>query len=85
MGRREAGRRQRLVHLAPVQEEEEDGRLGREGELGRLRGRGPMGRGGVGERPVEKKKMSRGWAKRPDGPAGCWADWAESEENFFSE
>jgi hypothetical protein len=36
----------RLVRLAPVREEEEDGRLGREGELGRPRGRGPLGRGG---------------------------------------
>jgi hypothetical protein len=46
VGRREAGQRQRLVRLAPVQEEEEDGRLGREGELDRPRGRGLVGRGG---------------------------------------
>jgi hypothetical protein len=26
-----------------------------------------------------------GWAERPDGPAGRWADWAESEGKFFSE
>jgi hypothetical protein len=32
VGRHEAGRRRRLVRLAPVREEEEDGRLGREGE-----------------------------------------------------
>jgi hypothetical protein len=45
VGWREAGQRWHLVRLAPVREEEEDGRLGREGELGRPRGRGPVGRG----------------------------------------
>jgi hypothetical protein len=45
VGRREAGWRQRLVRLASVRQVEEDGRLGREGELGRPRGRCPMGRG----------------------------------------
>jgi hypothetical protein len=56
-----------LVRLAPVWEEEEDDRLGHEGELGRPRGRGPVGRGG---QPVEKmkKRIGRGWAERPDGP-----------------
>jgi hypothetical protein len=36
---------------------------------------------GEGERSVgeEKKRSGRGWAERPDGAAGCWADWAESE------
>jgi hypothetical protein len=48
VGRREAGRWRHLVHLAPVREEEEDGQLGREGELGRLRGRGPVGGGMAG-------------------------------------
>jgi hypothetical protein len=38
VGWREAGRRGQLVRLALVREEEEDGRLGREGELGRPRG-----------------------------------------------
>jgi hypothetical protein len=38
VGWREAGRRRRLVGLAPIREEEEDGQLGREGELGRPRG-----------------------------------------------
>jgi hypothetical protein len=38
VGRREAGRWRRRARLAPVREEEEDGRLGREGELGRPRG-----------------------------------------------
>jgi hypothetical protein len=57
VGRREAGRRWRLVRLALVREEEEDGRLGCEGELGRPRGRGPVGRGG---RPVEKKEKENG-------------------------
>jgi hypothetical protein len=27
--------------------------------------------------------MGHGWAERPDGPAGCWANWAEREEIFF--
>jgi hypothetical protein len=56
MGRREAGRRWRLMRLAPMREEEEDDRLGREGELGRLRGRGPVGRE---KRLVEKRRK---WA-----------------------
>jgi hypothetical protein len=38
VGWREAGRRRQLVCLALVREEEEDDRLGREGELGRPRG-----------------------------------------------
>jgi hypothetical protein len=25
------------------------------------------------------------WAKRPNGPVGCWADWAESQGKFLSE
>jgi hypothetical protein len=37
--------------------------------LGQLAGGPTRGRGEVG----------RGWAERPDGPAGRWADWAESE------
>jgi hypothetical protein len=37
MGRREAGRWWRLACFAPVREEEESGRLGREVGLGRLR------------------------------------------------
>jgi hypothetical protein len=37
--------------------------------LGRLAGGPTLGRGEVG----------RGLAERPDGPAGRWADWAESE------
>jgi hypothetical protein len=49
---------------------------------------GPRGRAGPTERPrpsVERgsgrleKKSGHGWAERPDGPTGCWADWAESE------
>jgi hypothetical protein len=39
-----------------------------------------------GERPIGKKKeVGRGWAERPDGPAGRWADWAESEGKIISE
>jgi Arc/MetJ-type ribon-helix-helix transcriptional regulator len=45
VGRSEAIRR--LVRFAPVQEEEEDSRLGREGKLGQPRGRGPVGRWGA--------------------------------------
>jgi hypothetical protein len=40
---------------------------------------------GEGERPVEKKQVGHGWAERSDGPAGRWADWAESEGKFISE
>jgi hypothetical protein len=35
---------------------------------------------GEGERPVEKKNK---WDAA--GPAGRWANWAESEGKFFSE
>jgi hypothetical protein len=37
--------------------------------MGRARARPTGERGGGGP----------GWAERPDGPAGRWADWAESE------
>jgi hypothetical protein len=79
----EVGQRRRLLRLAPVREEEKDDRLGHEGELGRPRGRGPVGRGG-GDNLLKREKMGRGWAEMPDGPAGCWANWVESEEKFFS-
>jgi hypothetical protein len=26
-----------------------------------------------------------GWAKRPNGPVGCWADWAKSQGKFLLE
>jgi hypothetical protein len=33
---------------------------------------------------LEKAGGGAGWAKRPDGPAGRWADWAECEgKNLF--
>jgi hypothetical protein len=70
VGLHEVGRRRWLVCFALVREEEEDGRLGREGELGRPRGRGPVGRGG--QRPAGKEKKGYGWAETPDGPAGRW-------------
>jgi hypothetical protein len=38
--------------------------------MGRARARGLRKKRGVG---------GAGWAERPDGPAGRWADWAESE------
>jgi hypothetical protein len=72
MGWREAGRRWRLTRAAPVREEEEDGRLGREGGLDRSRGRGPVGSGRSSR--LKREKMGHGWAKRPDGLAGRWAD-----------
>jgi hypothetical protein len=39
------------------------GRLGREGGLGRPRGRGPVGRGGEKNGRLKRKKMGRGWAE----------------------
>jgi hypothetical protein len=72
VGRREAGRRRRLVCLALVREEEEDGRLGREGELGRPRGRGPVARG----------KNSR-LKRKENGPRlGRKAGWTESDKKI---
>jgi hypothetical protein len=58
VGLHEVGRRRWLVRFALVREEEEDGRLGREGELGRPRGRGPVGRrrGGGGGRLKKEKE-----------------------------
>jgi hypothetical protein len=38
--------------------------------MGRARARGLREKGGG---------SGAGWAERPDGPAGRWADWAESE------
>jgi hypothetical protein len=53
-----------------------EGKVGWAGRrpLGRLAGGPTQGRGEVG----------RSWAERLDGPASCWADWAESEgKNLF--
>jgi hypothetical protein len=79
MGRHEASRRWRLARFAPVWEEEEDGWRGREGGLGRPRGRGP-----VGERewPVgeEKKKWA---AAAPKGRMGRLAVGPKVKEFFF--
>jgi hypothetical protein len=69
MGRREAGRQWRRALLAPVQEEEEDGRLGRVGELGRPRGRGPVGKGKNGR--LKRKENGHGWAES-DGKILFW-------------
>jgi hypothetical protein len=41
------------------------------------------GGGGGSSRLGRKEEVGRGWAKSPDGLAGCWASWAESEENYF--
>jgi hypothetical protein len=51
------------------------GRLGRDGGLGRPGGRGPVGRGGKIGRLEKRRRMGRGWTKRPDGP--------KAEENYF--
>jgi hypothetical protein len=51
------------------------GWLGREGEMGRLRGRGLVGRGK--KAGGKEKKMGHGWAERSDGP--------KATEKFFSE
>jgi hypothetical protein len=73
MGRHEVARR-RHARLAPVREEEED-RLGREGGLGRPRGRGPVGKG-------ENGRLKR----KENGPRlGRKAGWAESDGEIFSE
>jgi hypothetical protein len=72
MGRREAGRWRRLVRLAPVREEGEDGRLGPEGELSQPRGRGPVGRGGGGNGRLKRKDNGPRLGRK----AGC----VESDE-----
>jgi hypothetical protein len=49
------------------------GRLGREGEMGRPRGRGPAGR------------QERSVGKKTSGPRlGRKVGWAESDRKFFS-
>jgi hypothetical protein len=50
------------------------GRHRRAGRLGRLRGRGLVGRRGAASWK-EKKRMGRGWAERPDE--------LKAEENYF--
>jgi hypothetical protein len=37
------------------------------------------GMGRAHARGLREKRGGAGWAERPDGPAGRWADWAESE------
>jgi hypothetical protein len=74
-GRREA-RRQHRARSTPVREEEEGGRLGHEGGLGRPGGRGPVGEGRKKNGRLEEKK---------NGPwLGRKARWAEGDgENSF--
>jgi hypothetical protein len=69
------------VRPATVQEEEEGGRLGHEVSWADRDAEAQWGGGGNGR--LERKKMGYGSAESPDGPAGCWAGWAESEENYF--
>jgi hypothetical protein len=64
------GRRRRLAWLRCGSKKTTGGRLGRDGGLGRPRGRGPVGEGRE-NRPVEKKE---------NGPwLGQKAGWAESD------
>jgi hypothetical protein len=79
MGQREASRRWRLARAASVREEEEDGRLGREGGLGRPRGRGPVGRGRSGR--LKKKWVMAG----PKGRLAARLIGPKVKEIFFSE
>jgi hypothetical protein len=71
------------VRLAPMREEEEGGRLGREVSWAGREAEAQWERGGGNGRLEEKK--GRSWAEIPNGPANCWAGWAESEEKIFSE
>jgi hypothetical protein len=68
------------VHLASVREEEEGGWLGLEVSWA---GREAEAQWGGGDGQLERKKKGCGWAESPDGTAGCWAGWAESEKNSF--
>jgi hypothetical protein len=43
------------------------------------------GRDGPSARGLRERRPVAGWAGRPGGPAGRWADWAESEGKFFCE
>jgi hypothetical protein len=53
----------------------------RQSAWGRRRGRREKGRVGrlAGGPTRGRGKVGRGWTERPDGPAGRWADWAESD------
>jgi hypothetical protein len=54
-------------------------RGGARGGCGRAAGSGEGGRKGKGARPCGLGRPARPvGAKRSDGLAGCWADWAES-------
>jgi hypothetical protein len=87
--RHRGGRRRREVRRFPVREAairqgandaRSTGLRGRAGPAERPR---PSGERGGGNGRLERKKMGRSWAEIPDGPAGRWVGWAESEEKIF--
>jgi hypothetical protein len=45
----------------------------------------PSGEGGATGWERKKKEVGRGWAERPDGPAGRWTDWGEIEGKILFE
>jgi hypothetical protein len=53
---------------------------------GHRRGARPADGGGLRALlPFGRRKKENGWAKRPSGPAGCWADWVKSKGKFLSD
>jgi hypothetical protein len=64
-----------VAGLRKLKEEMTFGKYAKDG-MGHARARGLREkRGGSGA----------GWAERPDGPVGRWADWAESEGKILFE
>jgi hypothetical protein len=43
------------------------------------------GEAALGRRDEEEEGRVAMWARRPNGSAGLWAEWAESEGKIFSE
>jgi hypothetical protein len=84
MGRCEVGQWWWFARFAPVREEEEDGRLGREGGLGRPRGRGLVGRGGAAG-CEEKKKWAAAGLKGRMGRLAAGPIGPKVKEKFFFE
>jgi hypothetical protein len=61
-----------IARLRKLEEEAAFGKYAKAAQagMGRARARSLREKWGAG---------GAGWAERPDGPAGRWADWAESE------